>query len=572
MTYWKTTATHQYILLFIIVLILAIAGRVWKLGTVPVSLYWDEIAMLADARSIVATGRDMSNNHWLQPIYPSYGDYKLAPYILLSAPLTVLPVTPEFQIRMLSVFVGISTMCVGSILGYSLFTSCTKDSRRRIALAIFTTIAFSPWSIGFSRTAFEGHLAQLFFGISILLLLISSRRWLFFVTSGFFGALAVSTYYSVLYVWPVVLIITLAIVFIRNASAGTKNTNTKRQFVVHTLLLITTFAVFLTPLLFSPFFSDMQKLRLSSRSILDPLPFVEQSRLDRSISNYGVISRVLYTAKIFQFKQAVAQFSTNMSPSFLFLQGDPNTRHSSGYGGLFSIACLPVFLVGIYVSFRRQKYESLLLLSWWLVALVPASIPTELPHALRTLNALLPLSIFIGLGWAILFDSKQTWIKIVTFGLVLLFVVQTSAYLYHYFTVYPRLSALQWQDGYKQLAIEISKYSSEVDTAWVAHPDGRFFLWYITYGQAPPNLVQTAEKKWYEPTQLGNVYFKPLTASSIETLTVRTALVAEKNEMDSLLDSAKRTPEFSLIVPNSFGNSDIRFVIVEPSDQPDEYD
>jgi len=47
---------------FIFILFLAIFLRFYKLGQIPVSLYWDEAAILLDAKIVSRTGHDMHNN------------------------------------------------------------------------------------------------------------------------------------------------------------------------------------------------------------------------------------------------------------------------------------------------------------------------------------------------------------------------------------------------------------------------------------------------------------------------------------------------------------------------------
>jgi hypothetical protein len=65
--------------LFFLILGAAAFIRAWQLGSIPVSLYWDEVAMLADARVVAETGKDIHGLPTTHFIFPSYGDYKLPP-------------------------------------------------------------------------------------------------------------------------------------------------------------------------------------------------------------------------------------------------------------------------------------------------------------------------------------------------------------------------------------------------------------------------------------------------------------------------------------------------------------
>src|SRR3989344_3080987 len=62
-------------------LILGILARLWRFGQIPNSLYWDEAAVGLDARSLIATGKDLAGHSWFQPLFYSYGDYKAPVYI-----------------------------------------------------------------------------------------------------------------------------------------------------------------------------------------------------------------------------------------------------------------------------------------------------------------------------------------------------------------------------------------------------------------------------------------------------------------------------------------------------------
>src|SRR5258708_18635134 len=77
----KITQNVLFWLTFIGIAVVALFIRLFRLGQVPVSLYWDEIAMYVDIKSVLQSGQDMFGRPWFQVIYPSYGDFKLPAYI-----------------------------------------------------------------------------------------------------------------------------------------------------------------------------------------------------------------------------------------------------------------------------------------------------------------------------------------------------------------------------------------------------------------------------------------------------------------------------------------------------------
>src|SRR5260221_11836804 len=101
---------------FVLILLVAVAIRFYKLGSVPYSLYWDEVAMQVDVKSVVQTGRDMFGRPWYQVIYPSYGDFKLPVYIWAASGVEKMLGLSEFAFRLPSALAGIGTIIVAGWL------------------------------------------------------------------------------------------------------------------------------------------------------------------------------------------------------------------------------------------------------------------------------------------------------------------------------------------------------------------------------------------------------------------------------------------------------------------------
>lgn len=98
----------------------------------------------------------------------------------------------------------------------------------------------------------------------------------------------------------------------------------------------------------------------------------------------------------------VENYLRHLGPDFLFLSGDANPRHHSGYLGMLNLAFLPLLPMGLLALLGRVRERGgphlyvLLLLA---AGLVPVSLTNEgLPHALRTLNLIPPLLLLAFLG------------------------------------------------------------------------------------------------------------------------------------------------------------------------------
>jgi 4-amino-4-deoxy-L-arabinose transferase-like glycosyltransferase len=141
-----------------------------------------------------------------QTIFPSYGDYKLPVYIWLATVSLKLFGVSAWAYDCPAILGVASILLSGGLVKE--FLKKYQPTWQVEALSLFTglVVAISPWSIQFSRTAFEGHSGQFFLGLSVYFWLLGRRRPLWLGLSGLIGAVAVYCYYSVRFVWPLVLI------------------------------------------------------------------------------------------------------------------------------------------------------------------------------------------------------------------------------------------------------------------------------------------------------------------------------------------------------------------------------
>jgi hypothetical protein len=209
-------------------------------------------------------------------------------------------------------------------------------------------------------------------------------------------------------------------------------------------------------------------------------------------------------------REFMKNLSDNLSPNFIFLSGDPNLRHSTTKHGLF----LPIFIIflqlGFYFLYQKNKKILILLLGWWLLALIPASVPETTPHALRSINALMPLGIIIGLGLGYLILKLTSVKNLVSNALMALLLavifVSLAEFSYYYFKIYPNQSALFWQSPYKQLANEIIQNKNKVDIVYASAIDSRFHLWLMAYGPYSGQDFQSWQSIDFGYPQIENIY------------------------------------------------------------------
>jgi len=470
-SYQKTVKTRLPLLFFWILLLLAVGLRFYKLGSVPVSLYWDETAILLDAKTIASNGLDMHGNHWFRTMLPSYGDYKLPVYIWLAALSIKLLGVSGFALRMPSAVAGVGTVLVTGAILHQLLGLYKKEvlfkndalfknlPQSWITLTGCLLMAITPWSIMFSRTGFEGHLGQFFVGLSILLVLHSpKRRWLVLI-SILLGSVATYTYFSVRFVWPVVFVASYML-----AQSATpikqKGTKVSTQIGLHVLVVVFCLGAYLLslqPMFNSPLYAASNQFRLSTTSVLNSTNYAIQANILKEQAGNTIIDKIIFNQHWLLLRELAKNYSDNLDFSYLFISGDPNLRHGTGSHGVLLVPMLPLLLWGIYVLAAKKPQILLFLLIWWLAGLLPASVPEDTPHALRSLNALIPVVLLLSFGaldFLSRFKSNKSSLllkgSIAVLAMSLL--LASFSFTYHYFSIYPKQSSHDWQDGYVQLA------------------------------------------------------------------------------------------------------------------------
>jgi len=497
--------TKKYLIFFTLIIALAAFLRFWQLGQIPLSLYWDEIAMFADAKKVAQTGNDLHDLSPFHLIFPSYGDYKLAPYIWSATSSFALFGHNYFALRAPSAFAGIFTIIIAGLIAFSL---CPLPSHKKTyQLLTMIIIAFSPWSILFSRTGFEGHLAQMFLSLAVLFLIYSWQKkpsLPYSFASGFFGGLAFWTYFSVRFVWPPIFLAFTLYFYLRTKKLSQALTSL-------TAIGIIFFIMYLT-MTFTPFYQESNRFRLGTDSILNQTDLPHQINAQRQISGNNLLSRLIFTQKGAQLSQLLNNYAAHLDFSYLFLTGDANLRHSSGSHGLFYLICAPLLILGFIGLFHRDRSLLFVLIIWWLAALLPASVPTTgVPHALRTLNALTPIALIISFSFFPLLQLSKRSRKIYFSLISLIFCFSFIRFSWYYFTIYPTLSAPDWQASNPKLAQILIDQKDNFPHVYTTHLDDRLFLWYLAHPDTDlAQLNQKNQSHNFQFTSIDNVHFNTL--------------------------------------------------------------
>lgn len=440
--------------ILIIIFILAFSLRFYKISTNPPGLYWDEVSIGYNAYSVLKTGRD-EHGKFLPLTFKAFGEYKLPVYIYAGALSISIFGPTEIGVRMPSAIAGALTVILLYFLSLELFAS------RRLALIASFLLAINPWHLQFSRAAFEANLALSFIVLGTLLFLKSKKGGVFLLLSSVLFSLTFYTYSTARF-FTLIFTLLLFLIFRNNLWK-----NCKPQ-----LMHLLSFFVFLGSYL-GVFLSSQIFTRFTVVSAFHELKVIEWPLV--FLKNY------------------FSYFSFD----FLFFQGDQISRHGIEKMGNLYFFQIPLLLIGlkqlVKTANRQTKY---LIFGWLLLAPIPAALTQPSPHSLRSLNMIVPLTFLSALG----LSSILSWLKLkfktkfskftaytITIALVVYFFLN---YFHHYYRHYPKTSGLAWQEGNKEMALEVLQREKNYNNVFISDFLGQTYLYLLFYGEIDPDFYQ----------------------------------------------------------------------------------
>ncbi|MFH2022407.1 MAG: hypothetical protein ABIJ33_04010 [Patescibacteria group bacterium] len=529
----------------LMLVLIAIFLRFWRLDQVPPSPYWEEVALGYDAYSILETGLDHHGNRLPIVAFESFGDWKPALYFYAVVPLIKFVGLNVWAIRLPSALAGILIVLgIGYLTAWLIKIAKTKQVLQmefKLGWPVVAGVAvatFSPWLIQFSRGGWESNLATALILWGVILLLRFRQFW-HRILGVLLLALAMYTYHAARVIAPGLLVgvllfeqltTTRTIFDLFGFSTWMKRFVKLKQSIFFLGLLFCLAIPFVLP-------NQSQKIghRFAETSIFANLDPIIESNLRQDRSGNTLLSRIVFHRYRYFGQQILSQALTHLSPDYLFLSGDANPRHNPGIGGLI-LPINAIFLIwGLSTLIIAHKKTALLLTGWLIITILPAATSVAVPHALRTL-ALAPVWLsFIGLGWWTAFEFLKTrfkyqrlWSGMLVSLCIFIYGFFFARYFLYYINVYPITSSSQWQSGYEQMirAVNDREILSPEKNVYIARAQGRPAIYYWFYTQTDPIRVQraeaTAQKDQSEFLEFENKYF----IDRVDQLPVSSAILA----------------------------------------------
>jgi hypothetical protein len=213
----------------------------------------------------------------------------------------------------------------------------------------------------------------------------------------------------------------------------------------------------------------------------------------------GDIIGILFDSKPLYFaKEVMGGYISHFNLNWLFVTGDIQRHHAPGMGLLYLFE-LPLLLLGLYMLLFSKEYErkgKFVVFLWFLLAPVPASVTTDVPHAVRTLNFLPTFQVFIAVGAITLFIflKKQQTILRYFFGILFLCFAFFNFlyYLNQYFVQQNYFYSENWQYGYKDIITFVTTNQNRYEYVVISDvvPMDQSYIFYLFYTKYDPNLFQ----------------------------------------------------------------------------------
>lgn len=475
-----------YLILFLIIVIASIL-RLWRIGDVPISPDWDEVALGYNAYSIMQTGRD-EYGEFFPIILRSFDDYKPALYAYLIIPFIKIFDLTVFAVRLPSAIFGILTVLGVFFLIKELFSLEIKkqDLNKQLIIALLVSglLAVSPWHIQFSRIAFESNVGLAFNVFAALLFLLALRKPWLLTVSAFFMSINLYVYQSEKVFTPLLLIALLTI-FRRELSLIPK------KYIVTAIMLGIVISL---PIAYYTLSNREALSRAKDVSILaNTTPFLHENaqRIIQDRARHDYFGLLLDNRRITYLKTISASYLSHFDLNWLFIKGDI-ARHHAPSMGLLYLWELPFLLIGMYTllfgSFSLRTKA--LVIMWFLIAPVPASITSDVPHAVRTLNFLPMFQVFTALGiLSVMYRISNIKLRnLFIASYLLLIIFNFLYYLNQYFVQQNYFHAKYWQYGYKEIVEYLVSTHAKYDKIIVSNeqPFDQSYMFFLFYSKYDP--------------------------------------------------------------------------------------
>jgi hypothetical protein len=508
------------IVVLAIIVFVAFFLRIYKIDANPPALSWDEVSIGYNAYSILKTTKDEHGRFLPLDTFIAYGDYKPPVPIYITLPFVAFFGLNEFAVRIPSALFGTLTVLLTYFLVKQLFSQkCTnltthnspaRNATHSVAggqlttLPIFSSalLALSPWHINLSRAGFEANIALFFVVLGVFVILKAIQRPILLIGAWIPFVVAIYTFNSSRYFVPLLSVGLLFFVW----DVIKKNI---RYFAIGICIVCILFIPIVPHML-----SKEARLRFTEVNIFsDPeVVMVSNTRIEEAGNVWW--AKIFFNRRLGYARSYVLHFLDHFQPEYLFIKGDGNPKFSIQDVGQMYIFEAPFLAIGVLSMLVRYPSIGILLLYWMIMAVVPAAVARETPHALRTLNSLPTWQIFTAFGMLTIVSSFKFQVSriynkkfIIFFSLIVVFYMfSVMYYLHNYYQHYPKEFSGEWQYGYKQALAFIRPIEKNYDAIYMTESIGRPYMYTLFYNKIDPQEFFKMKNSSFDAAGFYHVY------------------------------------------------------------------
>lgn len=496
--------------ILLLILLIALFFRVYRLDSVPPSASLDEVSLGYNAYSIEKTGAD-EYGYKFPILLRAYDDFRPALYTYLIVPLLPIFGLSAAAVRLPSVILGLVTILFVYLAAEELFSKSDASSKwgRWIPPATAFFLAISPWHIYITRLGHEANLgiALSVAGVYFFIRWARSDRHLALFFSFVFFALSLYGYQSQKIITPLWL---GALLFFYRTRIWNAKKVTLQSGVVAIALLIPFFFVSFSP-------SGLARFTGTSVFRFHPLFLQTEEKLIGARQANDIVKKIIYQPSVTAVRIFIDNYTRHLKPEWLFT-GKLHEAHKVPFTGLLYWWDGIFAIAGIYFLTQEKKRKEAVLFSILILSsFLPGALTTQAPHAMRSYTAVPFWLLLSGIGFVgltKLFQGTSKAIFVSGAGL-LLFYGATKLFV-NYFTVFPVAASGSFQYALHDGIQYIMNHEREYDQIVVSNEDQLYqsYMFYLYHKKYDPVAYQalggTGSGGYEVIHRIGNIEFRPI--------------------------------------------------------------
>jgi 4-amino-4-deoxy-L-arabinose transferase-like glycosyltransferase len=559
---------RKYWLLIVIVFVASFL-RFYKLDSVPVSLFGDEMDVGYHAYSILKTGKDYYGN-FLPFHFHSIAEWRTPLYLYSVVPTVALFGVSTLGVRIPAALFGVLGIVSFFYLIKVLRQEYFNNKSERIEYIAAFLLAINPWHIQYSRAAFEVTELLLFFTLALLFFFKGLKKPKYLYLSGLFFAL-MPWVYSTAKMFVPIFGVGMLLIFSK------KIISVERKHLIGSAVL---FAAVSLPIVYSILLGGGSQ-RFGYIGIFTDPTIEHEVGVARDVDAWGnsIPSRAFHNKFVVWGGSIADNYLKAYSSDFLFRTGDINLRHSIQDVGLFYKLDVIAIFFGI-VYFFKNKIDSkikLFTVFWLIAGVFPSALTRDGGnHATRLILILPPLILLISFGIEYLFTIKDKLLgRLALSGYIAVLLVLFIHYQHQYWIHNPVYAERWWHYGWEEAVETLKKYENDYDKIIVSTADEPPLIFFAGAYEYPPD-------KWHKEfvadnrvdlegfgrvTKIGKYYFGSPQAGGVyewgKVLDSKTLYLASQKEVEpNLIRQPESTPkDLNLVHSVAFPSGEPAFYI-----------